>query len=81
MTKSLLTGIAVCSALALFAGDANAYARKAYARAYAYVNQPTSHMAMPTWTALRGRGGPLHDCVHVTFPQCDTHSFGGEPND
>jgi hypothetical protein len=81
MTKSLLTGMAVCAALALFVQNANAYARKAHAHAYAHVNQSPIHVAEPAWASLRAKGGPLHDCVHVQFPQCNGHDFGGEPND
>jgi hypothetical protein len=50
MTKSLLTGLAVCAALMAFAANANAY-----------------HASGSSWAA---KGGPLYDCVHVTFPQC-----------
>jgi hypothetical protein len=81
MTKSLLTGMAVCAALALFAGNAYAYVRKAHGHAYAYVNRSPMHVAQRTWESLRAKGGPLHDCVHVKFPQCNGHDFGGEPND
>jgi hypothetical protein len=67
MTKSLLTGIAVFATLAVFAGNANAY-RTIY----------TSRTAQSasSWTA---KGGPLHDCVHVAFPQCSPHGGYG-PN-
>jgi hypothetical protein len=70
MAKSLLTGMAVCAALAVFVGNADAYKNKA-----------SVHKA---WTArtlssLAARGGPLHDCVHITFPQCSKGY--GEPND
>jgi hypothetical protein len=81
MTKSLLTGMAVCAALALFVENGHAHERKAPAHAYMYVNRSPIHVATPTWASLRAKGGPLHDCVHVTFPQCDSHDFGGEPND
>jgi len=62
MTKSLLTGIAVCAALAVFAGNANAH------KAHTYATRTVS-----TWSSLMAKGGPLHDCVHVTFPQCSPH--------
>jgi hypothetical protein len=70
MTKSLLTGMAVCVALAAFAGNANAYRHKAPV----YKPGPA-----PAMSRLMAKGGPLHDCVHVTFPQCDK-GYGG-PND
>jgi hypothetical protein len=82
MTKSLLTGMAVCAALAVFAGNANAHVRKTPTHAYAYVNRSPIHVANPTPTiaSLRAKGGPLHDCVHVTFPQCGSRG-PGQPND
>jgi hypothetical protein len=48
------------SLLALFAGNADAHAKK-----------PHIHTATtaPTQSSLMAKGGPLHDCVHVTFPQ------------
>jgi hypothetical protein len=67
MTKSLLTGIAVCATLAVFAGNANAY-RATYTR--------TAQSA----SSLTAKGGPIHDCVHVAFPQCSPHGGNG-PND
>jgi hypothetical protein len=67
MTKSVLTGIAVCATLALFAGNASAY------RA---INTTSSAQ---TESALTAKGGPLHDCVHVAFPQCSRGDNG--PND
>ena len=81
MTKSLLTGMAACVSLALFAGNADAYARKPHGPAYAYVNRSPIYVAQLRWESLRAKGGPLHDCVHVVFPQCNGHDFGGEPND
>jgi hypothetical protein len=68
MTKSLLTGIAVCVALAVFAGNANAY------RAPIHTTRTAQSMS-----SLAAKGGPLHDCVHVAFPQCSKGY--GEPND
>jgi hypothetical protein len=62
MTKSLLSGIAVCAALAAFAGNAYAY------RAPTYTTGTSLDMR-----SLTAPGGPLHDCVHVTFPQCSPH--------
>jgi hypothetical protein len=66
MTKSLLTGIAVCAALAVFAGNANAY-------------RAPVHTTRTAQSPLTAKGGPLHDCVHVTFPQCARGP--DEPND
>jgi hypothetical protein len=54
MVKSLLTGMAVCAALAMFAANADAY---------------TTRTAL-NMSALTAKGGPVHDCVHVAFPQC-----------
>ncbi len=65
MTKSLLTGIAICAALAALGGNAYAY------KAPVHTTQSLS--------SLTAKGGPLHDCVHVTFPQCSRGY--GEPND
>ena len=70
MTKSLLAGIAVCAALVAFAGSADAYKYK-----------PPIHRAKTaSIPSLTAKGGPLHDCVHVTFPQCGDRGFNG-PND
>jgi hypothetical protein len=69
MMKSLLTGMAVCTALAVFVGNANAY------RGPVHMTKSAS-----TFSSLTAKGGPLHDCVHITFPQCDGHDYGG-PND
>jgi hypothetical protein len=72
MTKSLLTGLAVCTALAMFAGNASAE------RARTQTMKPTPTVStISSWTA---KGGPLHDCVHVAFPQCD-RGYPGVPND
>jgi hypothetical protein len=68
MMKSLLTGMAICAALAAFAG--NAYAYKAS------IHTTRTEQSM---SALTAKGGPLHDCVHVAFPQCSKGY--GEPND
>jgi hypothetical protein len=64
MTKSLLTGMAVCAALAVFAGNAYAY---------------RGSIQTTRTQSLTEKGGPLHDCVHVAFPQCSKGY--GEPND
>jgi hypothetical protein len=80
MTKSLLTGMAVLAILAVFAGNADAYIKRAsihtrkVAPALASLSLSSTSLA-----ALRAKGGPLHDCVHVLFPQCSRGY--GEPND
>ena len=71
MMKSLLTGMAIFAALAVFAGSANAYVKK---------SRIHTAMAASSQSWLRAKGGPLHDCVHVIFPQCSSHEFDG-PND
>jgi hypothetical protein len=77
MAKSAATGIAVCAALVACAGNANAHVHKSHM-------QMTSHVQMtmtaPGLSSLTAKGGPLHDCVHVTFPQCGDRGFHG-PND
>jgi hypothetical protein len=75
MTKSL-TGIAVCVALAGGAESANAHMH----RSHVYNSHAQMTMLAPTLTSLTAKGGPLHDCVHVTFPQCGDRGFNG-PND
>jgi hypothetical protein len=57
MMKSLLTGMAVCAALAVFAGSANA------------ANNPSARTINPD---QREQISPaqVQDCVHVAFPQC-----------
>jgi hypothetical protein len=73
MTKSLLTGLAACAALA-FVGNA-----------YAFDNQPPHKHRI--WVAENGRQGyptqfripanpRVWDCVHVIFPQC-SRGFDG----
>jgi hypothetical protein len=80
MTKSLLTGMAVLGVLAVFIGNADAYGKRAsvhtkkVAPALASVSLSSRSLA-----ALTAKGGPLHDCVHVLFPQCSRGY--GEPND
>jgi hypothetical protein len=86
MTKSLVTGMAVCAALAVFVGSAGAHARKhVYAPRAQAVSASENHgpgapplSSLPI-SALSAKGGPLHDCVHVVFPQCGRGY--GEPND
>jgi hypothetical protein len=82
MTKSLRTGIVACVALAAFAGNASAYMRKPIyrPRAEALTSPEVYRPQQLSLAALRAKGNPLHDCVHITFPQCDGHEFGG-PND
>lgn len=60
MTKSLFTGIAVCGALAVFAGNA-VYAAKSSVQMTKPAQQEQT-APLP--------GGALQDCVHVAFPQC-----------
>ena len=81
MTKSLLMGTAVCAALAIFAGNANAHVRKAHVhKVPVYAEQVRPMMPITaTMSSLMAKGGPLHDCVHVQFPQCDKGY--GEPKD
>jgi hypothetical protein len=62
MTKSVLTGIAVCAALAAFSGNANAYTTSTH-----------TSRTLRSLSSLTPRGGRLHDCVHVAFPQCSPH--------
>jgi hypothetical protein len=75
MAKSVLTRMAVCAALMAFAGNASAHIHKSR-------HHMTVHMTKtaPTLALLTSKGGPLHDCVHVPFPQCDTHG-SDQPND
>jgi hypothetical protein len=61
MAKSVVMGMAVCAALAVCAGNANANAHKLHVH--------VTRTAL-TLSSLTAKGGPLHDCVHVTFPQC-----------
>ena len=80
MTKSLLAGMAVLAVLAVSAGDANAYVKRAsiYTKRVAPALASLS-LSSRSMAALRAKGGPLHDCVHVLFPQCSRGY--GEPND
>jgi hypothetical protein len=80
-----LTGMAVCTALAVFAGNADAHVNKTrvhttkMARGMAPLPDGGSGWTTSRLSALRAKGGPLHDCVHVLFPQCSRGY--GEPND
>ena len=77
-----LTGMGVCAALVVFAGNADAHVNKTrihtakMARGLAPLPDGRLELRM---SLLRAKGGPLHDCVHVTFPQCSRGY--GEPND
>jgi hypothetical protein len=61
MAKSVFRGMAVCAALAVCAGNANAHVHKSH------VHTTRTALAL---SSLAAKGGPLHDRVHVTFPQC-----------
>jgi hypothetical protein len=80
-----LTGMAVCTALAAFAENADAHVNKTrvhptnMARGMAPLPVGGSGWTASRVSALRAKGGPLHDCVHVPFPQCSRGY--GEPND
>jgi hypothetical protein len=81
MLKSLLAGMAVCAVLAVSAGSGSAHVRKPVygPHAQAFPSLMVHRPYAGSWADLRAKGGPLHDCVHVTFPQCDRGY--GEPND
>jgi hypothetical protein len=64
MTKSLLTGIAVCGALAIFAANTDVYAAKSSVRTI----KPAQEQTAPL---------PVQDCLHVAFPQCSGGADGG----
>jgi hypothetical protein len=72
----LLTGMAICAALAIGPGNANAHMH----RPHAYKSHAPMTTTAPTLSSLTAKGGPLHDCVHVTFPQCGDRGSNG-PND
>jgi hypothetical protein len=52
MTKSLLTGIAICTTLAIFAGNANAY------KAHTHKTQKTHKTTTTSTTGTRVNTGP-----------------------
>lgn len=86
MTKSLLAGMAVCAVLAVFSGTTSAHVQRAHVHKPIYRPHAQALSSLPvyrpygqTWSSSRAKGGPLHDCVHITFPQCD--SGYGKPND
>jgi hypothetical protein len=60
--------------------DLNIYRRSGYCGRGCY--KPHMHMTMiaPTLSSLTAKGGFLHDCVRITFPQCGAGGFHG-PND
>lgn len=75
---TVLMGLAVCTALAVFAGNADAHVSKT--RIHAAKTYFAPRASFPSRLSyLTAKGGPLHDCVHVTFPQCSRGY--GEPND
>jgi len=55
MTKSLLTGLAICTALAVFPGNADAH------KAHAY----RAHRATTLWTNGTHRGSPPYGRVNT----------------
>jgi hypothetical protein len=57
MTKSLLTGIAICTTLALFAGNANAYKAHAH-NTHKTATPPTTGAQSGNAAATRGDAGP-----------------------
>lgn len=66
--KALIATFAL-AALALSAGNADAYVNKSRIhKAFAYVDKSP----IQTTTVRHEQAAPLsvHDCVHVTFPQC-----------
>jgi hypothetical protein len=72
--KTLIATFAL-AALAVSAGNANAYVNKSRIhKAYGHVNkspiQAATTVRPEQFAPLTAKGGPLHDCVHVAFPQC-----------
>jgi hypothetical protein len=72
--KTLIATFAL-AALAVSAGNANAYVNKSRIhKAYGHVNkspiQTATTVRPEQFAPLTAKGGPLHDCVHVAFPQC-----------
>jgi hypothetical protein len=80
MTKSLLTGIAVCAALA-FAGSAYAFTNHtAHKHPIRIAEKEYGRQGYPT--QFRIPAHPLvFDCVHVMFPQCSPHGGFDPLND
>jgi hypothetical protein len=75
MTKSL-AGMAICAALAVGSVNADAHMH----RPHVYKSHAQMTTTARTLASLTAKGGPLHDCVHVTFPQCGDRGYNG-PND
>jgi hypothetical protein len=72
--KALIATFAL-AALAVSTGNANAYLNKSRIdKVYGHVNksriQTTTTARHERAAPLAARGEPLHDCVHVAFPQC-----------
>ena len=72
--KILIATFALAT-LAVSGGHANADVNKPRMhKAYGYRNkspiQTATTVRHEQAGSLTDRGGPLHDCVHVTFPQC-----------
>lgn len=53
----------VCVAPVRGAGNADAHAHKSHL----YQSRGYMTKTAPTLSSLRAKGGPLHDCMHVTF--------------
>jgi hypothetical protein len=64
MPKLVGTGMAVYAVPALWAGNANAHVHKSP------VHKSYVQATALTLSSSSVKGGPLHDCVHVIFPQC-----------
>jgi hypothetical protein len=70
--KILIFALAV---LAISAGNAYAYVNKSRIhKVHGHVNKPPIRTATTVrpehFVPLTAKGGRLHDCVHVAFPQC-----------
>ena len=75
-----LIAIFALAALAVSAGNANAYVNKSRIhKAYGHVNESPIRTATTVraeqFAPLTAKGGPLHDCVHVAFPQCSDNEL------
>ena len=70
--KTLIAMFAL-AALAVYAGNANAYIDKSRIHK-TYGNgskwRTTTAVRHEQLAPLTAKGGPLRDCVHVAFPQC-----------
>jgi hypothetical protein len=72
--KTLIATFAL-AALAVSAGNTNAYVNKPRIhKAYGHVNkspiQTATTVRPEQFATLTDKVRPLHDCVHVAFPQC-----------